>query len=161
MKKPTSILFPGAMFAAGLIYEYMALKMPRGSLAQPGPGFYPMAVGVFLTITALGCLLQELRNPDTPRHAASSPDEAAPGERRFGKTVQLTALMIGYILVLKPLGYPVAIALFLLAAIRIFGSRNWISAGIIAGIITAISYFVFILWLKVPLPLGILDEILG
>lgn len=161
MKKLTPVLFPGAMLLVGLVYEYIALKMPRGGIAMPGPGFYPMAVGVFLIATALGCLLQELRNPDTPLQEAPPPDEAAPGGNRFGKTVQLTALMIGYILVLKPLGYPVAIALFLLAAIRIFGSRNWFVAAIISAVITVISYFIFILWLKVPLPLGVLDMVFG
>ena len=30
-----------------------------------------------------------------------------------------------------------------------------------AAVITAISYVSFVLWLKVPLPLGILEEVLG
>ncbi len=160
MKKLTPLLLPGALLLAGLVYQYMALKMPRGGIAMPGPGFYPMAVGVFLIVTALACLLQELRNPDTPRQAAPPLDEATPEGNRVGQTVRLTALMVGYILALKPLGYPVAIALFLLVATRIFGSKNWFVAVIFAGILTAASYFVFILWLKVPLPLGILDTVL-
>jgi hypothetical protein len=30
-----------------------------------------------------------------------------------------------------------------------------------AVVLTAVSYLVFVIWLKVPLPLGILDDVLG
>lgn len=162
MKLP-SILFSGVMLAVGLGYEFMAFKMPRGSMAQPGPGFFPMVVGVFWIATALGCLLQDIRNrkTDDPHQDAPSPGEAASVRSRFGKTFQLTALMIAYILALTPLGFPVAICVFLVVSTRIFGSRNWVAALVIAAIITTLTYLTFIVWLKVPLPLGIIEEVLG
>ena len=70
-------------------------------------------------------------------------------------------LMIGYILALKPLGFLIAICAFLVVAIRIFGYRRWVPALAMAAVIAAISYVSFVLWLKVPLPLGILEEVLG
>ncbi len=161
--KLTSAIFPGVMLAVGVVYEIMALYMPRGSMAYPGPGFFPMVVGVFLIATALGCLLQEIlkckavdRQPGAP-----SSGGAASAEGNFGKTVQLMALMIGYILALTPLGFPVTICIFLLISTRIFGSRHWGFTLVTAAIITAISYVAFVIWLKVPLPLGILEEVLG
>ena len=161
MKLP-SILFSGVMLAVGLGYEFMALKMPRGSMAQPGPGFFPIVVGVFWIATALGCLLQDIRNrkTDDPHQDAPAPGEAA-SVSRFGKTFQLTALMTAYILALTPFGFPVAICIFLAVSTRIFGSRNWGVALVIAAIITTLTYLTFIVWLKVPLPLGILEEVLG
>jgi putative tricarboxylic transport membrane protein len=160
--KLTSLLFPGVMLAVAVVYEIMALNMPRGTITYPGPGFFPMAVGVFLIATVLGCLLQEIlkRKPDP------SPDSPVAGEavsvgRYFGKTFQLTALMIGYILALTPLGFPIAICIFMVISIRIFGSRHWVFAVVIAAVITVVSYISFVLWLKVPLPLGILEQILG
>jgi len=70
------------------------------------------------------------------------------------KTIQLTALMIAYIFALKPLGFPIAICIFLAIAIRIFGYRKWLPALAMAAVITVISYVSFVLWLSVPLPLG-------
>ena len=160
-----SIAFAGLMLVVGLVYETMATSMPRGSLAYPGPGFFPMVVGVFLIATALGCLLQEIvlrkRSKDPAASSHPKDDAAAPEERNVGKTVQLTALMIGYIFILKPLGFPLAICAFLALAIRIFGYRRWLPTLAMAAIIAGISYVSFVLWLKVPLPLGILEEVLG
>ena len=55
-----SAVFAGLILAVGLVYEIMALNMPRGRLSYPGPGFFPMIMGVFLIATALGCILQEI-----------------------------------------------------------------------------------------------------
>ena len=152
-----SIAFAGLILAAGLVYEGMALYMPRGSLSYPGPGFFPVVIGVFLIVTALGCLLQEVLHGKK----VENPDSAAPGDRNVTKTFQLMALMIGYTLVLKPLGFLISICTFLVVAIRIFGYRRWFPALAMAAVIAGISYVSFVLWLKVPLPLGILEEVLG
>ena len=163
--KTGSIVFAGLMLAVGLVYGTMALNMPRGSLAYPGPGLFPMAIGVFLIATALGCLLQEIlpwrRSKDPAATSLAKQDTAAPEERDVKKTVQLTALMIGYIFLLKPLGFPLAICAFLALAIRIFGYRKWPATLAMAAIIASLSYVAFVVWLKVALPLGILEEMLG
>lgn len=160
-----SIVFAGLILAVGLVYEGMALYMPRGSLSYPGPGFFPLAIGVFLIVTALGCLLQEFLPRKTGEGPTASPlpsqDSAAPGDRNVKKTFQLMALMIGYTLVLKTLGFLISICAFLVVAIRIFGYRRWFPALAMATVIAGISYVSFVLWLKVPLPLGILEEVLG
>lgn len=153
------------MLAVGLVYETMAMNMPRGSLAYPGPGLFPMIIGILLIATALGCLFQEIvpRMRSKDPVASSLPDEApaAADKRNVGKTVQLTALMIGYIFLLKPLGFPLAICAFLALAIRIFGYRKWLPTLAMAAVIAGISYLSFVVWLKVALPLGILEEVLG
>jgi putative tricarboxylic transport membrane protein len=160
-----SIVFAGLILAVGLVYEIMALNMPRGRLSYPGPGLFPVIIGTFLILTALGCLLQEVLPRKRGAVPAASPppnqDSAAPGDRNVKKTVQLMALMIGYTLALKPIGFPISICAFLMVAIRIFGYRRWIPALAMAALIAAISYVSFVLWLKVPLPLGILEEVLG
>jgi putative tricarboxylic transport membrane protein len=160
-----SIVFAGLILAVGLVYEIMALNMPRGRLSYPGPGLFPMIIGVFLIATALGCLLQEILPRKRSEGPSASPlpnqDSAAPRDRNVNKTFQLMALMIGYTLALKPLGFLIAIWTFLVAAIRIFGYRRWVPALAMAAFIAAISYVSFVLWLKVPLPLGILEEVLG
>jgi putative tricarboxylic transport membrane protein len=160
-----SVVFAGLILAIGLVYEMMALNMPRGRLSYPGPGLFPMIIGVFLIATALGCLLQEIlprkRSAGPSASPLTNPDSAAPADRNVKKTFQLMTLMIGYTLALKPLGFLISICAFLVIAIRIFGYRRWLPALAIAAFIACISYVSFVLWLKVPLPLGILEEVLG
>lgn len=160
-----SIAFAGLMLALGLVYEAMAMNMPRGSLAYPGPGLFPMIIGILLIATALGCLLQEIvprmRSEDPAASPLPGEAPATADKRNVGKTVQLTALMIGYIFALKPLGFPLAIFAFLALAIRIFGYRKWLPALAMAAVIASLAYVAFVVWLKVSLPLGILEEVLG
>jgi ABC-type multidrug transport system permease subunit len=160
-----SAVFAGLMLAVGLVYESMALSMPRGSFAYPGPGLFPMIIGAFMIAMALGCLLQEIvprmREKEPEASSLPSADAADSEERNVAKTFQLTALLIGYILVLKPLGFPIAICAFLAVAIRIFGYRKWLPTLAMAAIITVVSYVSFVIWLAVPLPMGILEDVLG
>jgi putative tricarboxylic transport membrane protein len=160
-----SVVFAGLILAVGLVYGIMALNMPRGRLSYPGPGLFPLIIGIFLIATALGCLLQEIlprkRGADPSASPLPSQDSAAPGDRNINKTFQLMALMIGYTLALKPLGFLISICTFMVVAIRIFGYRRWVPALVMAAVIAGISYVSFVLWLKVPLPLGILEEVLG
>lgn len=161
-----SVLFAGAMLAVGLVYGIMALNMPRGRLSYPGPGLFPVIIGIFLIATALGCFLQEIlprmRGGEEPA-AAPMPDRdsAVSPPRNVHKTFQLMALMIVYTLLLKPLGFLVCICAFLIVAIRIFGYRRWVPALAMAAVIAGVSYVSFVLWLKVPLPMGILDAVFG
>jgi putative tricarboxylic transport membrane protein len=152
-----SIAFAGTILAVGVVYEAMALKMPRGTLSYPGPGFAPVVIGAFLIATALGCLVQEL----LPRYRGAAAAAAPAGDRDTAKIVQLVALMVGYVLLLKPLGFPLAVCALVAIAIRIFGYRRWARAVAMACVVSALSYVSFALWLKVPLPLGLLEPLLG
>jgi hypothetical protein len=158
-----SVVFAGVMLAVGLVYGIMALNMPRGRLSYPGPGLFPTIVGIFLIATALGCLIQEVLPRKRGAGPTASPlpdrDSAAPPRRNVQKTFQLMALMIGYALALKPLGFLICIGVFLIVAIRVFGYRRWVPALAMAAVIASISYATFVLWLKVPLPAGILDMV--
>jgi putative tricarboxylic transport membrane protein len=159
-----SIVFAGLMLAIGLVYWIMALNMPRGRLSYPGPGLFPTIIGIFLVATALGCLLQEILPRKRGAGPSASPlpdqDPTATGDRIVKNTFLLMALMIGYTLALKPLGFLISICVFMVIAIRIFGYRRWVPALAMATVIAAISYVSFVLWLKVPLPLGILEAVL-
>jgi hypothetical protein len=46
------------------------------------------------------------------------------------------------------------------ASIRVFGYRKWLPTVGIAAALTVVSYLTFVTWLKVPIPLGILSDIL-
>ena len=155
-----AIGFAGLIFAVGVIYEVMARGMPQGSLAQPGPGFYPGIIGVFLIATALGCVLQEVLSARKRRAAPADAEPLVRARPDVKKTVALTALLAGYAFLLKPLGFPLAIFAFVAIAIPIFGYRKLVPTLGIAALATAVSWLIFVVWLKVALPLGILDALI-
>jgi hypothetical protein len=154
--KAGALLFPAAVLAVGIGYTVMAFGMPRGTLNHPGPGLFPVVVGVFWLATACGCLLREIARKGT----LPGSEGQAGVQRPSGKTLQLMALMAAYVPALPSLGYPVSICIFLLLAIRVFGYRRWAAALGMALALTALSYAAFVLWLKVPLPMGLLEDVL-
>ena len=155
-------LFAGLVLAAGIVYEVMALWMPRGRIGQPGPGFFPVVVGAFLILTAAACLIQALavRRPAGPARDAAENVTPVPSTRQTHKTWLLLTFLVLYIFALQPLGFAIAILVFLLASIQVFGYRKWLPAVGISAALTTISYLTFVVWLKVPLPLGILSDLL-
>ena len=156
-------LFAGIFLAAGIVYETMAFRMPRGRIGYPGPGFFPVILGAVLILTATGCLIQALvaRRTGSPASASAADDESASlGHRQVRKTWLLLGFLVLYILALQPVGFPIAVTVFLLASIWVFGYRKWLPAVGIAATLTVISYLTFVMWLKVPLPLGILNDLL-
>ncbi|HSB81433.1 MAG TPA: tripartite tricarboxylate transporter TctB family protein [Candidatus Methylomirabilis sp.] len=163
MKKADALL-AGIVLLIGIGYEGMAWRMPRGSISYPGPGYFPVIVGLFLILTAAGCVIQSFGggiSPD-PSAAGDKPAREHPLAARpsAGKAWGLLGLLAAYALFLKPLGFLIAIFLFLLASIRVFGYRRWLPSLGVTAAIAALSYVSFVIWLKVPLPLGILGDIL-
>jgi putative tricarboxylic transport membrane protein len=150
-----NVLFTGAILVVGVVYLAMALQMPRGSIAFPGPGFYPSGVGLFLVVTAGFCFGRALLR--ARKEAAAVPASSAP-KRVVTPTLQLLALLVLYASSLPYLGFLPAIFLFLLCAMRIFGYRHWGRSVLITGVIVAVSYITFVYWLSVPLPRGVLGE---
>jgi putative tricarboxylic transport membrane protein len=158
--KTYDTLFAGLVLAAGIVYEAMALWMPRGRIGQPGPGFFPMIVGGFLVLTAAGCLVQAFIMRRTERLTTQSVAAPASENRRVARVWLLIGFLVLYAVAVQPVGFPIALLLFLVASIRIFGYRQWLPTLGIAAALTAISYLTFVVWLKVPLPLGILSDLL-
>ena len=156
--RSTDLAFSGVVLLVAIGYETMALWMPQGSLKFPGPGYYPKLVGMFLIATALGCLIQAAVARRSARPV--KPQAKAPPRPMVGKTVALLGLLLGYAFLLTPLGFPISICVFLLAAIRVFGYRRWTIVVLLALGLTVVSYVTFITWLKVPLPLGVVGDLL-
>ena len=160
--KQKELLFALFILLASVIYEIMALRMPRGNITYPGPGFYPSLVGVFLLFTSGSFVLWTLLKgkSQTPSPGSSEVDPVDSKKIGRSKTLLLIALLLFYVLTLNSLGFLLAISIFMILSIRIFGYRRWLPSLGITIAIVAISYLSFVVWLKVPLPQGILGDFL-
>jgi hypothetical protein len=137
------------LLATGAVYLTQALRMPLGVAARPGPGFYPVAVGVFICAVALVVLALSFR-----RAAASAPDHdaaAAPHDRRQVRLAVVT--LAGFCLALPWIGYPLAALLFVAILLRQLGT-GWRSAVLAAVLSAEGSYYLFAILLGVLLPRG-------
>ncbi len=136
-----------ALLAAAGIYVANALPLPLGTAARPGPGFFPLAVGVFGVSVALAWVILAFRRAP----AVTGPDIPAGGH---GRVLATTASLAGFCLVLPWTGYPIVAFLFVGALLRRLGA-DWTAAAVIGLASAAVSYYLFGVLLGVPLPRGI------
>lgn len=133
------------VFAAGFLWE--ASRYPFGSLGTPGPGFLPVTLGTAFAVLSLVLLIR----PGLPPEEVLPPDRAA--ALRIGITIVAITLSI---LLLDRLGFLVTGTLLMLAML-LFLDRRPIRAVLLAPVSTFLVYAVFKVWLRVPLPAGLLS----
>lgn len=126
---------------------YGALGMPMGTLGDPGPGFLPFWVGVALATISLALV------------ASAFLDRATLAGAQTGHRGRVGWMLMGlllYALALEALGYLVTTFLLLSAFLAVLGQRRWAVVLAFAVLATGGSYALFSLWLRVPLPRGVL-----
>ncbi len=135
-------------FGGALLVE--SLKLPYFVEEVPGPGFLPfwlslaiVAVGVILAVRGMGA-----RRATTV--SGGWPDIA--GIRRIAITLAALAATLVF---LESLGFFLCVILFVAAMTLALGSRSWRELVVIPLLAAAVLYGVFGVWLKVPLPTGI------
>ncbi len=131
-------------------YLTQAMKLPLGTVAKPGAGFYPLAVAVFACVVALVAGARVFLSPQAVRlEAPSGPTDSA-RRRRVGGAVGALA---AFCLTLPWIGYPIAAFGFVSVVLWGLGGR-WQAALLTGALASAGSYYLFGVLLDVPLPRG-------
>jgi len=142
---------PLVILIASGVYLSLAIKLPLGTTARPGAGFYPTAVAVFACIVGLAATLRAFVTPRVAAAVAAADGETPGGRRRVLSTV----LMLGASCFVLPwIGYPATALVFVTLVLRGLGSR-WPSAFVIGAVSAALSFYLFAVLLDVPLPRGV------
>ena len=148
----TERLLALVVVAASGAYLLSAWPLPHGTTARPGAGFFPLGVGAFGAVMALGWTVSVFRRVP----ASGATDQRAPGEG-LGRVVATAGSLAGFCLLLPYAGYPVAALVFAAVLLRWLGAA-WRSALVIGLASAALSYYLFGVVLSVPLPRGILFD---
>ena len=122
---------------------YLALDLSRGTLAEPGPGLFPLLIGTLMIVASLTCIWPALseRNPvrfdmrgDAPRFLA------------------LVAAFVAFILLLPRVGFILPSMLLQLVTLQVFGMRGLWRRLAVAAAITAVAILMFETLLDVRFP---------
>lgn len=123
-------------------------RVPIGRLSQPGPGFLPLLAAGALALLAVALFVEASLRPGI---LGASRAEPWPGWR---KIVLMVAGLLAYALVLEKVGYLLATAP-LLALFMVLERQRWLVVLGTALLATLASYWIFAVWLRVPLPRGV------
>lgn len=139
------------IFLFGGVTALLSLRMPIGTFRMAGAGLFPLCLGILLMVLSGIFLLRFLLKEWQSAKKEESPS-VIPGSAM--QVLFFMGTMILATLFFKILGYPLVSFLLMVSLLRILGMKRWtfnISLSLIAAIV---SYFLFVQWLKIPLPKG-------
>lgn len=115
----------------------------------PGSGFFPFWLGLVLAALSALLLVSAARRPE--------PGPAwLPTGRGAVRLVVVVAVTAAFIALLPVLGMVLGTALFLGVLLRMLEGHSWrATLGVAVGAAAA-NWALFVLWLKVPFPVGVL-----
>jgi putative tricarboxylic transport membrane protein len=141
------------IFIFGTVTAYLSLKMPIGSFRLPGPGMFPLCLGLLLmvlsSVFAVGAFLRH-QQMEEEEGQAISPEAVTSPETVIGFMAAIAAATA----LLHVLGYAPTAFLLLLALLRMSGLKRWRWNILTAFSASAASHFLFVQWLKIPFPRG-------
>ena len=142
----------GAAVLLALAVAYTATAAGRytyWTATGPGSGFFPFWLGLVLAALSILLLASAVRRPDPGPAWLPTGHGAA----RFVVVVVVTALFIA---LLPLLGMALGTAVFLGVRLRMLEGHSWRTTAAVAVGAAVANWAVFVLWLRVPFPVGML-----
>jgi len=138
------------IFLFGAATTLLSLRMPIGTFRTAGTGMFPLILGILLMFLSVLFLLRLYLKTQAIRGKSFT------GEiRRSSKQLILFfGTMVLVTLFFNRFGYPFSSFLLMLALLRILGLRRWRFNLPLSFITAVVCYFLFVQWLKIPLPKG-------
>jgi putative tricarboxylic transport membrane protein len=127
-----------------------ASRLDMGEMSAPGPGFFPLSLGVATGILSLIAIYQASQSK-------KSSGVTAPKERiRWWNILIIIGAVIVYTLSVGKLGFLINTFLLITLLLKVVDPQSW-KTSILGGLITAIaSELVFNVILKAQIPTGLL-----
>lgn len=137
--------------AVGLLLSLWSTSYQIGSLVQPGPGLYPLVLGILLIFISLILLVQAIRS--SPDIKKVLPFSLPGGWKKVTYTVLILLLATFFF---ETIGYLLTFFLLIVLLMRGAGPQSWKKILLVAIFSALGIYLVFVLLLKQPLPRGFL-----
>ena len=139
------------IFLFGAVTAYFSLRMPIGTFRAAGSGLFPLGLGILLMGLSIVLLIKALCSAQTGGGEKTATLKFLDQPNRLSFSwVPLRWQPFS----LNRLGYPLVSFLLLFALLRILGVRRW-AYNLSLSLLTATgAYFLFVLWLQIPLPKG-------
>ncbi len=126
-----------------------------GSFSTPGPGFITFFAGAILTLLSLILLISSVRSKEG-RQSLGLLWEG----RQTGKAFYILGLLVAYMFLVTPLGFPIGTFFLLLLLFRVQGTYSLKKVILLSTVSTIVSFIIFDQWLGVQLPRGFMGYLL-
>ena len=137
-------------FILTVFYSHLTIQLPWGTIARPGPGFYPVGVGIALL--ALSSIL--LFGTFSKYSFSKTSENFFPRGNDLFRVAGITLSLFLFAIFLKLLGFLICCTGLFAIVLRILGMPNWVKILITSFLVSATFYLVFNKFLDVNLPVG-------
>ena len=141
------------LLAASVAILLAVFAIPgRGGYSTSGPRFVPLIVAIGLIALSAAFLARTLVRPDMDLAERSAAEDEV---TQWATPALVVVALVAYALLLEPLGYIVATAVFYVPVARLLGSRA-LMRDAISGLVLGVGlYTAFTQYLGVSLPAGL------
>ena len=152
------------LLADGLIWVFLgtgvcvgSIQLKMGDFHTPGAGFLPFFAGALLALFGLILMIPALLSQAAAKKVTgdqmSSPQHHW---RRFVVPSLAVTILLGYILLLEPLGFLLTTFVCLLLLFKLSERRRWLTPLVLSSSTAVLTYLLFSVWLQCQLPKGLL-----
>lgn len=138
--------------AMSFYFMYYAWELPigwNGETGGPGAGAFPFWLSLVMALSALGVFLRSLRQE---RHLGRFFTD-----RALRPVLAVTIALTVTIFLMPLTGAYIALPLFMLWYLKMFGGHGWVLTGILTAATPIFLFFFFEVTLKILLPKGITE----
>jgi putative tricarboxylic transport membrane protein len=139
-----------SILAAGMIWA--ALGLPYGNVHNPGPGFFPLWLGMILGGMSIALFVRTTRGKESERTLRDILEE----DVSWGKVLLVIAALILYGFLMDYTGFLIVTFLLMALLLRFVEPQPWkiVIGWALAGSVGA--YLIFEVWMRLRLPKGFL-----
>ena len=152
-ERAATMVTAAVLLALGVFWIFASLRIP--TRMQVGPVSHtivPVAAGIFLALVSTLLLVHYWRTPSRPAVELGQSPLFVPREQVRVLTGFLALLV--YVLILPSVHYLVSTFLITAVGLYLTGEPLKLRLLLVAAVISGMLFWVFVLWLGVPLPGG-------
>jgi len=135
------------LFGLGLAVCLKSLTYPLGDFRRPGGGFFPLIASLFLMGFSALLTVQAFRAKSGEKETPFFPEKEAPRRILMG-----FGALLGFRYLLPIIGFAPSAAVFILFLSRFLGRYSWVFSLVFAAITAGGAYYLFEVWLRIPMP---------
>jgi putative tricarboxylic transport membrane protein len=150
------------LILVSLTFLIYTTRYPLDNWESPGPAVFPLLLGAVLLLLAAWQLIRAFRAPKGPGRVRGNKPKMAAVKTFFlenqgeAKVLILTALLVSYLLMMQWIGFFVSTFLLVILSSRLMEAKDWIRPIALSAGVCLFCYFLFVVWIKLSFPQGIL-----
>ena len=142
------------IFLFGLLTTVLSLKWPIGTFRMAGSGMFPLILGILLMILSVIFVLRIFFQGKKGKKGQIKKEAPSESSESPVQLILFLGTMVLVTVFFNQLGYPLSSFLLMVALLRILGVKRWRFTLPLSFITAVVCYFIFVQFLKIPLPKG-------